>query len=49
MFLSEKFNNNNDDATRWLSIMINVCIYKYVYYTMILCDDEMSWGHGDVT
>ena len=24
--LGERFNNNDDYATRWLSIMINVCI-----------------------
>ena len=35
VFLSVKFNNNDDVAMRWLSIMIYVCIYKYVYYTMI--------------
>ena len=27
----------------------NVYIYKFVYYIMILWDDEISWGHGDVT
>ena len=38
MFLSIKLNDDDDNTTRWLRFMINVCIYKYVYYTMILWD-----------
>ena len=45
MFLSVKFNNNDDIAMRWLSIMIYVCIYKCVlyddfYFVMMRCHED---------
>ena len=45
MFLNVKFNNNDDVATRWLSIMIYVCTYKCVlyddfYFVMMRCHKD---------
>ena len=51
MFCEHKDLTIINDDMRWLSIMINESIYKYVYYTMILlmmrCHEDTVMLHNN--